>query len=144
MPKLYLNRSFSYTRCDPLPRTMPHIAYREDPRHAGFEQARIAVESPAFRTFPLANQVDAGQNESAVVAVHHALQPVGAGFCADEDEERTRLDAVNCARRVAPDRNLFEPRAAEHLLYAGPGLHFNIGCLFDAIDQVPGHGCREG
>src|SRR5579862_6713269 len=70
MHKLYRDRSFSYSRRDPLHRTMPHIADREDAGHTGFEQARIAFESPAFRTFALVNQIGAGENETAVVAIH--------------------------------------------------------------------------
>ena len=36
----------------------------------------------------VAHQRRAGQDEAVLVALHHAVQPVGAGLRADEDEQR--------------------------------------------------------
>ncbi len=57
---------------------MAHVADREYAGHAGFEQAGIAFERPALGPLAIPQQVRAGQDETALVALDDAVQPLGA------------------------------------------------------------------
>ena len=69
---------------DALDRSMAHVAGGEDARQARLEQERVAVEVPAQLRRP---DVGPGQDEAAVVAGDHPLQPRGARLLADEHED---------------------------------------------------------
>src|SRR5271157_1980846 len=88
MDELHRHRSFADTRSDPLHRTMPYIAHREDARNVGLEQEWITLEHPALGALSVADQIGAGQEEAPLVSLHQISQPVRARQGSNKDEHR--------------------------------------------------------
>ena len=65
----------------------PHVAGHEHARHAGLERARISRQRPAVVAY-----FGAGQDEPALVARDHSVEPVGARQGADEHEAGVDVD----------------------------------------------------
>src|SRR5678815_2562704 len=95
MNELHRDRAFAYAGSHTLHRTVAHIAHRKHSGHIGLEQARIAIEGPAFGTTVLAPEIGAGQDESAFIALDDARQPVGPRHGANEDKQRAGGDTVD-------------------------------------------------
>src|SRR5687767_8361152 len=68
---------------DALDRIVADITCGEQARQAGLEQEWLAVEVPAL----LRPDLGTGEDESARVAGHDALEPGGARLLTDEDKD---------------------------------------------------------
>src|ERR1051325_87178 len=69
---------------DALDGTVTDVAHREYAGNAGFEQVGIPRQAPALGALSLSQQVGPRQDESAIVALHETIEPVGPRRGADE------------------------------------------------------------
>jgi len=65
-----------------------NVAYGKNSRDAGFRQIEIAVERPSLGALAAAHQIISRKDESALVALDHACEPIREGRGANEREER--------------------------------------------------------
>ncbi len=113
---------------------MAHIAHGEDPGDIGFQQKWIALESPSLGVFSVANQIGAGQEETAFVSFDEISQPVGARQGSNENKHGAGRHAFDFVGIGTHHRNFGEMRVAMRFDEAGAGPNLNVGCLFDLID----------
>src|SRR3990172_2445019 len=108
------DRALSDGRGDPADRSVTNVARGEDPGDARLHEVRIPGEGPS--TFPRAvnAEVGAGEYEAPLIEGDGALEEVGVGHGAHEDEHRRR----GMRRRVAA-------RAEHDPLDAAGALHRN-------------------
>ena len=124
MNELHCNRAFAHARCDPLHRTVADVARGEDARDTGFRPIRVTGQRPSLGSLSVAQEISSGEDKAALVALHHARQPIRIGLCANEDKERVRgypfsfaaIPAVNGKgfevlrlRRLPPPGRAFPP-----------------------------------
>ena len=96
----------------------------------------FGLSGPCIRSGPV-------QNESTLVALDCACQPIGPRQGANENEHRTRRDALHLVGVGTQHRNFFQPRLAMHLGNAGMRPQLNVRRLFDLVDQILRHGAGE-
>src|SRR5437879_1089669 len=108
MNELDGDRAFTNTRRYTLHRTAPYITHREYSRHIGFEQTRIAVESPRSGTAAVSDQVRSREDEATLVPLQDTFEPVGPGNCADKDEQSRRGHAIHLTAIAAANGNRLE------------------------------------
>jgi hypothetical protein len=119
---------------DALDRARPHVAGDEDARHGRLEQVRVAPQRPAGGL-----RVGAGEDEPALVARDHPLQPVGARRRADEDEARVdRLEALR-AVAAADAQRPHVPVLALRGERDRAGADVDVRQLCELLDQVVRH-----
>src|SRR5215471_11944990 len=85
MDELYSNRAFADAGSDALDRTVADVSDHKDTRDTGFKERGIAVEGPALRALAFVDQILAGEDKAASVALDKVAQPFGAGKRADVD-----------------------------------------------------------
>src|SRR5215831_3816129 len=95
MDELDRNRTFTDTGSHAFDGSMSNVTHRENTGNTGFQQEGIPLKGPAIRAFPLPDQVGACQNESTVVPLYEAIEPICAGRRTDEYEERTCRHTVD-------------------------------------------------
>src|SRR5579862_6155032 len=78
MNELHSHGTFAHAGGHTLHRTMPHIPNGKNSRHIGFKQEWIAVERPSLGMFAASHQIRSRKDETAVVALDQARQPLGA------------------------------------------------------------------
>src|SRR2546430_7568259 len=107
--------AFTDARSDALDRAVANVADRENARHAGLQQIRIALERPrAVLLRHKVGHVASGANVTALVANYRRRQPRCRGVGSDEHEKRIG--------RLAP------------ALAAAAGLHDGSLPMVDAPD----------
>src|SRR5438067_5797998 len=79
--------AFADARGDALDRAVAHVTHDKNSGNARFKQAGIAAERPGRRPLAIVNQVGAGQDEAAIVALDGIAEPFGARQRANRDEE---------------------------------------------------------
>jgi hypothetical protein len=67
----------------------------------------FAVKRPVLWRLSIAHQVGAGENETPLVALYHALQPTCMRLRANEDEQRGCRERLFLVRFVIDDRDAF-------------------------------------
>ena len=87
-------------------------------------------------------EVDAGEEEAVVVLGEGAVEPLGAGVGADEDEEAADVEVVAPAGLRLLDH---DPRARSRHDLADLGVEEDLDVVdrFDLVDQVAGHALRR-
>src|SRR6266436_1534491 len=136
--------AFPNTRGDAFYGTVADIANDEDAWDVGFEQTGIAVEGPGSGAFAIAEEVRAGEDEAALVALDKITEPLGARLCADENEEARGRELFACGAGLALHSNAGEARIALDFDDAGLCPDFDVGSFYDLLDEVVGHGAGEG
>ena len=139
-----LNGSCALTHCGrySLHGPVPHVAGREDTRHAGFEKERRALERPAGGRLASPVKIPPGENESSVVSFHAALEPLCVRFRANHQEERRGWHLSGPGRLVSQGQGL-QGAAARTVDYLGTRADIDVGGLADFGDQVLGHAGAE-
>src|SRR5262249_45660608 len=97
MDELDGHRSFADAASHSFDRAVAHIAHGEDAGDIGFQQERIAIESPSFRALPVTDKIRASEQESTLVALDQVGQPIRPRQGPDENEHSARwysLDLV--------------------------------------------------
>jgi hypothetical protein len=61
------------------------ISSSKDTGHAGFHPVGIALQLPSFWFLSVAQQIGSGKDESALVPLDYAREPIGIGLCADKN-----------------------------------------------------------
>ena len=79
-------RSLADRGRDPLERAVAHVADREHAGHRRLERQRVAASRTSGPTH-VVGQRSIGEDETAGVERHHAVEPLGRGIGADEAEE---------------------------------------------------------
>src|SRR6516164_5154778 len=125
-------------------RTIPHIPYREYAGNVGFEQRRVAVESPARRALTISQEVLARENKSLGVAANRSVEPIRSRFGSDEDEERVSLTVflnLTVVMANGDAAKVIFPVCLDHFR-----LWFNldVGDDLNALHQIMRHGMRKG
>src|SRR5215467_15009947 len=87
MHELDNDGAFAHAGGDAFDGAVTHVADDKNSGDAGFEQAGIAAERPGSGLLAIVNELRAGENEAAVVALDDVAEPFGARQRADEDEE---------------------------------------------------------
>src|SRR5258708_3551321 len=123
---------------------MADITYNENSRDAGFEKRGIAIDAPALRAFAVAQEIGSGEDKAPGVALHQAAQPVRARQRADINEKTFRRDAVSGSRGGAVHGDFLEVLFTVDFRDTCLRPDFDIGGLFDLIDQISGHSGGEG
>src|SRR5271170_4449094 len=97
-----------------------HISCNKHTGHTCFQMMWRSVESPADHVL----QVRSGEHEPVVVTCDHAVQPVGARLCADEDEHPGASDLLGPAGSLILEDQLLDVVVAAHLPdhRAGPNV----------------------
>src|SRR6185312_4511793 len=90
MDELHCHRSFAHSRCNALDRPVAHVTHGENPGYVRLQQKRVALQRPASGPCSVPKKIRPGQDEPAIVALHHVGQPVGARQSADKDKHGTR------------------------------------------------------
>src|SRR5277367_3026705 len=121
-----------------------HIADDKDAGDIGFEQARITIERPRRGPLAVAHQVRTVENESALVAFDNVAEPLGAGLCADENEEARSRELLARAARLALHGYSGEVRISLDFDDAGLCPELDVGSFFDLFNEVVRHGAGEG
>ena len=106
---------------DALDRPRADVAGDEDARHVRLEHVGLALERPAVALY-----VGAGQDEAALVAGDHALEPVGVRRGADEHEA-----GVDVERGLVPSASRMRMRAQAAVVALrrdrrGPGADVDV------------------
>src|ERR1700722_9251243 len=143
MDELHGYRTLADSRSDTLHRAMTHVADGEDSGNIRLEQEWIPVKRPAFGTLPVANQIGSGQDKTAIVPLNQVSEPVGAGKCADKNENRTRRHPLHRIAIGAKYRYFFQPRIAVNFRYSSMSPNLNVWGLFNLVDQVLRHSGGE-
>src|SRR5271154_3243057 len=79
---------------DALHRPVPDVACGEDTWDAGLEQRRGPIEGPAARRVAIPVQVVTGEDESSLVTLDCALQPLRVWLGTDHHEQPRRGDSA--------------------------------------------------
>src|ERR1700677_680951 len=143
MDELHRYRTFPDTRSDSFHRAVPHVAHGKNAWNICFEQEWVPLKSPSLGALSVADQVRASQKEAPFIPLHQVSQPLGARQGSDENEHCAQGLAFHLAGIRTKDRDLFEMRLAVRLDHAGVGPYLDVGCLFNLINQVLGHGSGE-
>ena len=131
------HRSLAHGARHPLDRARADVAGDEHSGHARLERERVALKRPA-----VALDVEAGEDEAALVARDDTLEPVGQRPGADEHEARVGLLDRVAAVGVADAQGA---QAAVALRGHGltPGAHLDVVERLDLLDQVVRHRLRQ-
>ena len=119
MSELHGNRAFAHARCDPFHRTVADVTRREDAGHTGFRPIRVTGQRPSLGPLSVAHQVRSGKDKTALVALHHARQPIRVGLCANEDREQVRGYRFSFAAVCAVNGKGFEVGFSEDFHHLG-------------------------
>src|SRR5215472_7461855 len=122
---------------------MADVADCKNTRNVGLEQERISVEGPPFRTLAVSNQVRTGQDETPIVPVNQACEPISLRKGADENKHRSGGHAFDLVGVRAQDRDLFQSFFSMSFADTGMGPELNVGRLLYLIDQILRHRCRQ-
>src|SRR5579871_4276599 len=125
MNELDGDRAFADTRSDAFDGTVADIADDKDAGDTGLHQPGVAFEGPGFGA-AIAEEILAGEDKAAVVALNHATEPIGAGHGADEDEEGGCRHGVAFAADAAAQGDGLEARFAVEGFDGGSVLDVNI------------------
>src|SRR3954453_13836765 len=99
------DRALSDRRGDALDGTMPHVARREDTRHARLEQQR-AGRRRWFIVGPL--EIRAGEQEALAVSRYLFGQPIGPRAGTDQDEKAVGGDSLVLSGRTLTEFQVLE------------------------------------
>src|SRR5262245_61580096 len=122
---------------------MANVADDEDTRHAGLEEERIAIQSPAPWQLTIFDEIGAGEDETQLIAINDSREPVSARQRADEDEERVGRHTLDLAGIRAEHGDLFEACFAMYFVDAGVSPDRYVGNLLDLVDQILRHGAGQ-
>src|SRR5690242_10339280 len=136
--------AFAHARGDAFDGAMAHVANNKNSGDAGFKQGGIARKRPCFRPFAIADEIWAGENEAAVVALNDGAEPCSAGLSADKNEKTAGRQFLGFAGRRALDGDAGEARITMHRGDAGLGPDFDLGRFLDLLDQIVRHGAGQG
>ena len=128
------HRALAHRAGHALDRAGAHVAGHEHAGHAGLEHVGVALERPA-----VGRHVGPGEDEAALVAGDHAVEPVGARRGADEHEAGVGVAASSLAvaaahAQRAPGGRRPRPRRACVLR-----AHLDVLRRLDLLDQVVRH-----
>ena len=138
------HRALADGRGDPLDRVGAYVAGDEHAGDAGLQRPRVAVQRPAARPLPVDEQVGAGEQEAALVALERAGQPVGARLRADEDERVAGVDPLG--RRRSARAAASAPRGGRRRAPRRPRCTSRTDTLSIAsqlLDEVVRHAALE-
>src|SRR5438067_9177171 len=117
MDELDVRRALPHCRRDALDGCVANIAGGEDTGKARLKQHRCSLERPAARPVTVAIQIGPREDETSLVTVDDAVQPLRMRLGADHDEESGGWDSFDRpARPVADDdrSELFVAFALDH------------------------------
>src|SRR5258707_11531961 len=89
--------------------TITDVTRGKDPRDAGFQQPRLALQRPAFRRFARLHQICSSENESFVIAFDDALEPFRSRSRSDKNEQRSSIYFLSLAAGSAVNRYCLKP-----------------------------------
>ena len=72
MNELHRNRTFSYTGGNALHRSGAHVSGDKDAWYTGFEQERIPIQGPSFRSLTFAMSGGARQDKALLIPLYYA------------------------------------------------------------------------
>ena len=123
-------------------RAVARVADYKNTGNACFEQTRITAEGPRGGFLAIANEVGAGENEAAVIALNDVAEPFGARQRAHEDEEARCGQLFGIARGRAENGDAGE--ATFPVDADDPGLRpdFDVRCFLDLGRLLHGHVSR--
>src|SRR6516225_1582123 len=124
-------------------RAAAHVADYKNTGNACFEQTRITAEGPRGGFLAIANEVGAGENEAAAIALNDVAEPFGARQRAHEDEEARCGQLFGIARGRAENGDAGEATFPVDADDAGLRPDFDVGCFLDLLDQVVRHGAGK-
>ncbi len=76
MNELHGHRSFTDSGSHPFYGAVTHIAHGEDAGDIGLQQERITIKCPSLRVLSVAQKVGTSQQETTLVPLNHAAQPI--------------------------------------------------------------------
>src|SRR6202000_395208 len=119
------------------------VADGEDAGEAGLQGEGGAADRAGGAAEVGGLEVDAGEEEAVVVLGEGAVQPLGAGVGADEDEEAADLEVAALAGAVVFADDAVEGGLAGDLADLGVEEDLDVVDRFDLVDQVAGHAAAE-
>src|SRR5437588_5933563 len=132
--------AFTDARSDALDRAVANVADRENARHAGLQQIRIALERPrAVLLRHKVGHVASGANVTALVANYRRRQPRCRGVGSDEHEKRIGRLAPALAAAAVLDDDRFQMVAALDADDLTQHFDLHVGFAFELSDQVVRH-----
>src|SRR5580765_1246331 len=134
--ELHGYRALTYTRRDALYRTVADIAHGKQAGNVCFQQEGIPVQSPSLGALAVPDEVGAGQDKAAFVALHQFAHPIGPGQCSNKDEHGACRYALYFVGVRTEDRNFLQVRVTMRFGNAGMLPELDVGCLFDLVNQV--------
>src|SRR6266436_232886 len=143
MHKLHDDGAFANAGSDTLHGAVAHIANDKNTGDVSFEQSRIAVERPGRRPLAVTNQVGAGEDEAAIVALDQVAEPFGAGLRPDENKEAGSGQLLRFCRRGALDGNAGKARFTVNGDHTGARPNFDVRSFFNLFDEIVRHGAGE-
>src|SRR3954453_3916154 len=106
------DRALTDRRGDPLDIAATHIADRENPRAAGFEEIRRPGERPTGSGQNVGAEIRAGLDEAFLVERDAAIQPARVRNRAGHDEEVSNRARLGFAGRRRAPGDALEPTIA--------------------------------
>ncbi len=98
---------------------------------------------PGSGALAIAEEVRAGENKTALVALDEVAQPLRARLRADKNEEARSGKLLARAAGLALHGNAGEARFALNFDDAGLCPNFDVGGFLDLFDKVVGHGAGQ-
>jgi DNA-binding helix-hairpin-helix protein with protein kinase domain len=95
MDELNGDRTFTYTGCHPLHRTVAHVTYRKESWNICLEQKRIPIEHPALRALAISQEIRTRQDEPVRITLDDISQPVCAWGRSNKNEHGARRYALH-------------------------------------------------
>src|SRR5437763_232917 len=135
--------AFADARGDALDRAVAHVTHDKNSGNARFKQARIAAERPGRKLLAIVNQVAAGEDEAAIVALDGIAEPFGARQRANKDEEAAGRELFGFAGRRAKNGDAGKAGGTMHGGDASLRPNIDVGRFLDLLDQVVRHGAGE-
>src|SRR5437762_13255419 len=129
--------ALAYRRCAAFDRSAPNVSRGEHARKAGLqEKRRPALCAPEVAAHRIERNGGAGHDETLLVKLHAATQPLGVGIGPDEEEQRRCLDPRLDAGIVAEADGL-EMTVSFQRGHRGAAVNLHVVDLLDAIHEVP-------
>src|SRR5271165_2468381 len=97
MDELHRHRSFTDSGSYALDRTVAHIAHGKDAGNIGLKQVRIAVERPSLRALPVTYKIGTSQQETSLIALDDARQPIRPRQRSDKNKHGACRHALHLA-----------------------------------------------